>query len=435
MSVTWDQEAVQELYEPSQTTEAPNIFAILFLLLLCATGLLGNLLVCMAIKFNRRLQNIPNYLLFSLTLTDLFVCGLVMPISIAVEVHQGMWMWSFLMCLLYVYADVFFCTASIVHMSAISIDRYLGISKPLKARDKSKTSIVMKLASVWIATILISCPIAIMALIDSRNIFDDNICRITNRYYMIYGSTSAFLIPLLIMVITYVRTTSLLKQQPTVTGHQGTASNNYSEAFTLRRTYTQRTYTPENLQNVIPFERNKEIIKPMYSREQMEMAIRVLAIIFACFFICWTPFFGANLAFGFCGERCALPPTIESFFIWLGQFRRTIFRVLRCQCTHSIRNTYAGSYYSRRMATNDRLDSQREVHDLSYNKNLEKRKFSQQKHSAQSVQTNSSLLATSRISGLPDKNAYTILNRQTQNTLKTTHLMWKGTTDRTIGSV
>lgn len=89
MSITWNQKAVQELYAPSQTTGAPNIFAILLLLLLSATGLLGNLLVCMAIKFNRRLHNIPNCLLFSLTLTDLLVCGLVMPISIAVEVHQG----------------------------------------------------------------------------------------------------------------------------------------------------------------------------------------------------------------------------------------------------------------------------------------------------------------------------------------------------------
>ncbi|CAG9534123.1 unnamed protein product [Cercopithifilaria johnstoni] len=243
MSVTWNQEAVQELHVPSLTSEASNIFAILLLLVLCATGLLGNLLVCVAIKFNRRLHNIPNYFLFSLTLTDLLVCGLVMPITIVVEVHQGVWTWSFLMCLFYVYADVFLCTASIVHISVISLDRYIGISKPLKARDKSKTSIAVKLTTVWITTILISCPIAIMALIDSSNIFNDNTCRIANRYYMIYGSTFAFLIPFLIMVVTYVRTTSLLKQQSTVISYQGTDTNN--EAFILRRTCTQRKYISE----------------------------------------------------------------------------------------------------------------------------------------------------------------------------------------------
>lgn len=31
-------------------------------------------------------------------------------------------------------------------------------------------------------------------------------------------------------------------------------------------------------------------------------ATRVLAVVFVCFFICWTPFFIANFTYGFCGE-------------------------------------------------------------------------------------------------------------------------------------
>uniref|UniRef100_A0A8R1TRQ4 G_PROTEIN_RECEP_F1_2 domain-containing protein n=1 Tax=Onchocerca volvulus TaxID=6282 RepID=A0A8R1TRQ4_ONCVO len=400
MFVIWDQEVAEELRVPSQIREAFNILVILFLSLLCAIGLLGNLLVCMAIKFDRKLHNITNYFLFSLALTDLLVCSLVMPISLIVEVHQGIWTWNFLMCLLYVYADVFLCTASIVHMTIISIDTSARISKPSKARNKSKTSITMKLAFVWIATTLISCPIAILALTDSSNIINDNKCRITNRYYMIYGSTFAFLIPFLIMVIAYVRTTSLLKQQITFISHQGDADD-HTETFTLRRSYTQRNDVPKNLQNIIPCRRNKKMIKcvlkttllPIYSERGMELigeaierdfdknrlrnfrkratitifalsaklskkeavskrnaeftnehkATRVLAIVFACFFICWTPFFGANLAHGFCEERCAFPPTMASFFLWLGQFRQTFLRIFRCQCTYSIRNTYVSN--------------------------------------------------------------------------------------------
>ncbi|VDO31284.1 unnamed protein product [Onchocerca flexuosa] len=262
----------------------------------------------------------------------------------------------------------------------------------------------MKLVSVWIATMVISSPIAILALIDSSNIFNDNTCCITNRYYMIYGSTFAFLIPFLIMVITYVLTTSFLKQQITLISHQGDADH-HTETFTLRRSYTQRNYVPKNLQNIVPCRRNKKMIKcllkttllPMNSERELELideaierdfdknrlrtfrkratiiiftlsaklskkepiskrnaeltnehkATRVLAIVFACFFICWTPFFGANLAHGFCGERCTLPPTMASFFLWLGQFRRTFLRIFRCKCTYSMRNTYVSSYSSR----------------------------------------------------------------------------------------
>ncbi|VDO16355.1 unnamed protein product [Brugia timori] len=89
MSVTWDQEGAQKLRVSSLTRETLNILIIVLLSLLCAVGLLGNLLVCMAIKLNRKLHNITNYFLFSLTLTDLLVCGVVMPLSLIVELNQG----------------------------------------------------------------------------------------------------------------------------------------------------------------------------------------------------------------------------------------------------------------------------------------------------------------------------------------------------------
>lgn len=42
----------------------------------------GNVLVCMAIYLERRLQNVTNYFLMSLAITDLLVAILVMPLGI-----------------------------------------------------------------------------------------------------------------------------------------------------------------------------------------------------------------------------------------------------------------------------------------------------------------------------------------------------------------
>ena len=48
-------------------------------------GIVGNLLVCLAIATERRLQNRTNWFLFSLALADMLVSGLVIPLAVVKE--------------------------------------------------------------------------------------------------------------------------------------------------------------------------------------------------------------------------------------------------------------------------------------------------------------------------------------------------------------
>ncbi|EDV94820.1 GH17576 [Drosophila grimshawi] len=65
--------------EPS--LDANNYWALLALVLVVGTAA-GNILVCLAIAWERRLQNVTNYFLMSLAITDLMVAVLVMPLGI-----------------------------------------------------------------------------------------------------------------------------------------------------------------------------------------------------------------------------------------------------------------------------------------------------------------------------------------------------------------
>lgn len=63
------------------TLESHYDWSFLFVALFILAGGLGNILVCLAIAWERRLQNITNYFLLSLAVADLLVSLFVMPMG------------------------------------------------------------------------------------------------------------------------------------------------------------------------------------------------------------------------------------------------------------------------------------------------------------------------------------------------------------------
>lgn len=68
-------------FQPDQLDTLNNWWAMLAVILVIGTAT-GNILVCLAIALERRLQNVTNYFLASLAITDLMVAVLVMPLGI-----------------------------------------------------------------------------------------------------------------------------------------------------------------------------------------------------------------------------------------------------------------------------------------------------------------------------------------------------------------
>ncbi|XP_033933790.1 5-hydroxytryptamine receptor 2B-like, partial [Pseudochaenichthys georgianus] len=54
------------------------------------------------------------------------------------------------LCPVWIYLDVLFSTASIMHLCAISLDRYIGIRNPIHhSRFNSHTKAKIKILAVW----------------------------------------------------------------------------------------------------------------------------------------------------------------------------------------------------------------------------------------------------------------------------------------------
>lgn len=64
----------------------PMRWGMLGLSILIVATASGNILVCLAVSWERRLQNMTNYFLMSLAIADLLVSLLVMPLAMIVEI-------------------------------------------------------------------------------------------------------------------------------------------------------------------------------------------------------------------------------------------------------------------------------------------------------------------------------------------------------------
>lgn len=64
------------------TDDCAYNWAVLFLFLIVVAAIGGNILVCLAVRQERKLQSMFNFFLVSLALSDMLSATLVMPLSI-----------------------------------------------------------------------------------------------------------------------------------------------------------------------------------------------------------------------------------------------------------------------------------------------------------------------------------------------------------------
>ncbi|XP_076304409.1 5-hydroxytryptamine receptor 2B [Tachypleus tridentatus] len=188
--------------------------------------IVGNSLVCVAISKERRLQNMTNYFLMSLAVTDLMVALLVMPVA-TVILMEGYFPLPPVYCLAWVSLDVLFCTCSIMHLCTISVDRYLSLRYPMKfGRHKTKRRVILKLCIVWLLSVAMSLPLGMLYEKDSQSVIQNGVCNTLDPVFAVVGSVISFFIPLLIMVTTYLLTVRLLrcKQKEVALTGEGTVS-------------------------------------------------------------------------------------------------------------------------------------------------------------------------------------------------------------------
>lgn len=121
-------QVVLKTWYPSGYSPAHIILSSVVVTVLMIMVVVGNMLVIIAIVTEKALKNIQNWFIASLAVSDFFLGLIIMPFSLANEL-MGYWIFGFWWCEIHSAMDVLLCTASIMNLCLISLDRYWSITQ------------------------------------------------------------------------------------------------------------------------------------------------------------------------------------------------------------------------------------------------------------------------------------------------------------------
>ncbi|XP_071598926.1 melanopsin-like isoform X2 [Heliangelus exortis] len=119
-------------------------------LIIGSIGIIGNLLVLYAFCSNKKLRTPQNYFIMNLAVSDFLMSASQAPMCFVNSLHKE-WILGDIGCNLYAFCGALFGITSMMTLLAISIDRYLVITKPLQSLQwTSKKHTLQIIAIVWL---------------------------------------------------------------------------------------------------------------------------------------------------------------------------------------------------------------------------------------------------------------------------------------------
>lgn len=197
-------------------------------------GVLGNVMTCVVIACHRVMRTPTNYYLLSLSVSDLLVLLLGLPL----ELYE---MWSnypFLLgrggCYFKIFLFETVCFASILNVTALSVERYIAVVHPLRAKYVvTRAHAKRVILSVWAASVLCAVPntglhgiLTLPPGSGAAGIADSAICTLVRprwEYNLLIQLTTLlfFLLPMLTLSVLYLLIGLQLRRERTLQALEG----------------------------------------------------------------------------------------------------------------------------------------------------------------------------------------------------------------------
>ncbi|XP_045887532.1 alpha-1A adrenergic receptor-like [Micropterus dolomieu] len=307
----------------------------------------GNILVILSVVCNRHLRTPTNYFIINLAIADLLLSTTVLPVSATLEILDY-WVFGRIFCDIWAAVDVLCCTASIMSLCVISIDRYIGVSHPLQYPGiVTEKRALLAMLGVWALSVVIS--IGPLFGWKQEPSPDDTVCPITEEpFYALFSSLGSFYIPLVVILAMYCRVYIVAKRTTKNLEAGVMRERMNSSELTLRiHKGSQVQEDPGGTGKGRAHQARSSLTVKLLKFSREKKAAKTLGVVVGMFTLCWLPFFLA-LPIGSFNVNLRPPDVLFKVIFWLGyfnsclnpiiypcynrEFKLAFIRILRCQC-------------------------------------------------------------------------------------------------------
>ncbi|OXA45778.1 probable G-protein coupled receptor No9 [Folsomia candida] len=147
-----------EIFDVVKWKDAKVLISLVILAFINVAVIVGNCLVIAAVFISTKLRTVTNLFIVSLAVADLMVGIAVLPFSATWEIFE-IWIFGEVWCSVWLAVDVWLCTASILNLCAISLDRYVAVTRPVTYPSiMSSSKAKLLIGCVWVLSFLICFP-------------------------------------------------------------------------------------------------------------------------------------------------------------------------------------------------------------------------------------------------------------------------------------
>ena len=208
------------------------IYCFIFML-----GIIGNVSTCIVVARNRYMQTATNFYLFNLAVSDLLVLVLGLPQETYTFWSQYPWIFGEPFCIIRIMASETSTYASILTITAFTVERYIAICHSMRAQTMSSLRRAIKvIIIIWVVSALCSIPMVVqfgvVYLRDAagNKIPQSAICSIEPERFLKHAFEMStflfFLAPMTIITVLYVLIGLAIRRS--TLSRAGSDSSNYS---------------------------------------------------------------------------------------------------------------------------------------------------------------------------------------------------------------